>query len=110
MTELEGRELDAKMATEVMGWTAERKPGLPHLWLPLGHFISGWRPSRDITDAMQVHLAMCKSDPSTKARYFHALKDLLMEHGSFSIWTAALEYFDPLTICRAALMAAEAGE
>ena len=51
---MNNRELDAKVATDVMGWTAERKPGLPHLWLPPGHFIYGWRPSTDIAAAMQV--------------------------------------------------------
>ena len=97
-----GPEMDALVAERVMGWTAERKPGLPHLWLPPGHFISGWSPSTDISAAWQVVEKMLEKHEAFHLEYIPDKQWYAM------FWFAT--YFTsadtaPLAICRAALKA-----
>ena len=94
---LEGRELNAAVAERVMkDFVYEFPPGIMN---GIRHY------STDIAAAWLVHFKMCEMDYQITAKYFHALKDLLMEHGPFSIWTAALEFVTPVLFCRAALKA-----
>ena len=96
--------MDARVATEVMGWTALRKPGLPHLWIPPEHFISGWRPSKDILAAEQVleklaedwHISIDIDSSGVEVQLKWALGTIIARAKKL-----------PLAICRAALMVVE---
>ena len=105
-----GPEMDARVATDIMKWTAERKPGLPHLWLPPGHFISGWQPSKDISAAWLVvekmrelgwnlEIGVSFHDANTYA--VCCWKDPIYDDEHYIADTA------PVAICRAALKAME---
>ncbi len=117
INEMEGRELSEAVATKVMGWTALREPGKAHLWMPPEHFISGWRPDRDIAAAMQVLLKLEELEPTATIRLSNGdgdscdvdiLTDIFCELNAVHIsLDGGLELL-PLAISRAALMAVEA--
>lgn len=113
--EMEGRELAETVATEVMEWTALREPGKAHLWMPPEHFISGWRPDRDIAAAMQVVEKMQKPNWAWHMESVYVNNKLMWfvtfwgdENGELITNDGAEEETLTLAICRAALMAAEA--
>lgn len=119
---------DDLLARKVMGWQAEPPESLPgayrgtatsgivvlngsplqlerkRLCLPqLGRL---WQPWSAMADAWPLHCQMCARDVEVKARYLHALANLMLDrYGPPSIWTAPLEVLEPADICYAALLA-----
>jgi hypothetical protein len=102
------RELDAAVAEKVMGWTAERKPGLPHMWIPPGHFISGWRPSTDIATAWQVEERIAELGLIDEyCLHLNAIANAHWEGGERQPQRWQLVHALPEDRCRAALKAVE---
>lgn len=100
------------LASKIMGWAPQ--PGSPladTYWddeAQCSRLLTtdNWQPWRDIAEAWRVHRRMCARDPEVKARYLHALANLMLDrYGPPSIWTAPLEVLEPADICYAALLA-----
>jgi hypothetical protein len=116
MTELEGRELDEKMA-ELMGW--EKRIGITEVWVDEMGFVmatvAAWQPSTDIAAAMLVvekmrergiYIAIVaqKDDYLITASDFHP--HINCYHYLLDLRADSFEKL-PEAICRAARMAAE---
>jgi hypothetical protein len=123
-----GRELDLRVAGEVMGWSNLSRgsrgigafgwhPGLtdvpPHGRIPVPNY------STDMRAAWEVHLAICERLFSVRRRYFAALQDLTrpeppsdfvrpLDGAAWPDVLVVLRHRMPEAICLAALTAMEA--
>ena len=110
LNQLDGRELAEAVATKVMRWTALREPGKAHLWVESGHFISGWRPDRDIADAWLVEERIEELDLIDEycIQLTHIVNSHWDEGADYQPFRWELIHATAEDRCRAALMAAEA--
>lgn len=126
MTNSELRELDSRVALEVMGWTPERQSGACGacdskgnfwFWHPESRWASNfWSPSTDPTAAFAVIDRLAERGVSLLRLSNHRpgeggwLVTLAVSNGLSEIIAASVEPTAPLAICVAALAAVAAGK